>query len=251
MRLMGRCPLCGAEDSFVVYSGEKIDDTVKCEGCGQKVNGELDLWAFKSAEERKGNKLIGVSVENYGLHVELYVFGAGTTEIPHRRLIAEVLNTAMLLRFKLRVCFATEGGIQGFLRDGPVELRNLYHQFGLAESEYRNSKASVRLLRWYEKLLRLLFEDDLRYGSHKYGRVALLKLSGEPKDQSNAFILLWVALARQEGRTFANRVFQELKKGESSLMGTKRFLAGLSDEDIANMFVPPPGMEALFGEAES
>lgn len=247
MRLIGKCPLCGAEDSLVVLSGEQARDKIRCEKCGQEHG---TSWGeFMRAEERRGNKLIVVEVSNWGLQVELFVLGTKTIEIPHRRLIAEVLNTALLIRFGLRVCFAIEGGVQGFLRDGPVELQNLYDKLGLSESEYRDSKASIRLLRWYEKLLRLLFEDDLKFGRRRYGHAAILKLSGEPKDTSDALILLWVALARREGKVFANSVFQELRGMGKSLLGAKRFLAGLSDEDIARTFVPPPGMKELFGEA--
>ena len=247
MRLMGKCPLCGAEDSLIVLSGEQARDRVKCEKSGQE---QSTSWGeFMRAEERRGNKLVVVEVSNWGLQVELFVLGTKTVEIPHRRLIAEVLNAALMLRFGLEVCFAAEGGVQGFLTDGPVELRNLYDKLGLSESEYRDSKASIRILRWYEKLLRLLFEDDLKFGRRRYGRAAILKLSGEPKDTSDALILLWVALARQESKVFANLVFQELKEMEKSLLGMKRFLAGLSDEDISRTFVPPPGMKELFGEA--
>lgn len=243
MRLLGRCPRCEAEDTLVVTRGyEPKESIVSCESCRMNEttgDGFRSLWDFCRAEEVRGNKLTMVEIRNEGLSVR--VWSPQPDDIPHARLIAQVLNTALIVRFGLQICFATEGGVQGFLRDGPVELRNLYQEFGLGEYEYHRSQASRRVLRWYEKLVRTLFEEDLRLGRHRYGRGAILKLSHDPKDATNAVVLLWVALARVSGKKFATAVFRELE----DLRGIAH-LAGLTDEDIARVFVPPPELKEWF-----
>lgn len=245
MRILGRCPWCGAEDTLFGVRGTGFEVTVSCENCEASEISEHGVWSFLDAEKAKGNKLIAVEVSNRGLVVCLEL--PSLQDIPHARLIAQVLNAALLVRFKLRRCFAAEGGVQGHFRDGPVELRNLDSDFGLAESEYHFSRASRRILRWYEKLLCALFEEDLRLEHRRYGRGAILKLSNGPKDAPNALILLWAAITKIEGKKFAVEVFRELEELKRSPSGIAH-LAGLTDEDIAAIFVPPPGFEKLFGE---
>ena len=56
-------------------------------------------------------------------------------QIPCESLITRVLNKALMILFELGPCGADEGGVEGIIRDEPIELRNLDDQIGL-ESDH-------------------------------------------------------------------------------------------------------------------
>lgn len=237
MRLLGKCPNCGAEDSIVVKSvGKGFHNATLCEGCNQ----QWPDWIILSSEEgRKGNKLIPVEVWRIGRQVQLT--GIPIYEISWGRLIVSVVNTALLVRFKLDVCLATEGGVQGRYRKEPIELRNCDSEIGLYD-EYglEDGKGGEEILNWYEALLRILFEEQMIVGDKNFGRGAILKLSDTPENEKEVKKFLWVALYKKTGsKRFANSIFQRLELVKRNPF-SGRYIAGLSDEDIAELFVPPP-----------
>lgn len=241
MRLLGKCPNCGKEDTLVVecpnfpQSFEKI---VRCEKCAKMWKD----WISLSSEERKrGNKLIPVEVVKRESSVELY--WQDIYEIPWGRLAASVVNTALMTRFKLGVCISTEGGVQGRIGREPIELRNVYAKIGLYD-EYSNSQIrrewTNKILNWYGDLLRYIFEKKLYFNKQSFGRGAILKLTNRSEDEPKARFYLWLAIrTKARSSAFADRVFKKLFEAESNPFSA-RYLAGLSDEDIAKLFVPPP-----------
>ncbi len=237
MRLLGKCPKCGVEDLIVVeHETGKLKRVAHCEGCQQY----WDDWLTLNFEQnRRGNKLIPVCIEHWGRSVQLY--WPQFSEIAWARLVATILNTALMVRFKLEVCLSTEGGVKGFYRKESIELRNFYDQIGLYdEYQIKSSIGAVEILNWYEVLLKILVEDELIVGDEDYDRGAILKLSGEPENEAKAKTLLWLALCKKTGsKGFADKVFERLGIEQSNPF-SGRHIAGLSDEDIVELFVPPP-----------
>ena len=239
MRLLGKCPSCGAVDSIFTdedASSWKGRKKASCNQCGKSWE---DWLSLVSAEERKRGRLIPVRIEVYQNSVEV-VFPS-IREIPCARFIVSVLNTALMARFNLQVCFATEGGMEGVFRREPIELRNSGDMIGLWD-EHRFPKNPVcqGILNWYADVLRLLFEDELIVDGKDFGRGEILKLA--PDDslyEERVKVLLWHALWKKAGnRRFANAVFERLKIELAGTAGL--YIAGLTSEDVVRFFVPPP-----------
>lgn len=198
-----------------------------------------DWIRFSSEEGRKGNKLIPVEVWKIGRCVQLDWLSKN--EIPWSRLIATVVNTSLMVRFKLDICFATEGGVQGSYKKEPIELRNCDREIGLYDDyDFKDGKGAEEILNWYEALLRILFEEPMTIADKNFGRGAILKLSDVPENEKEAKKFLWLALYKKtESKGFADSVFQRLESVRRNPF-SGRYIAGLSDKDIAELFVPPP-----------
>lgn len=110
-RLLGKCPECKTEDEIIqVPYKEDFSNysKVRCKTCETTWSDWLELMFI---EREKGNQLIPVEVrrhENYS--VEL--LWPRKDEVPHNSLITTILNSALMTKFGLRVCFATEGGLK-------------------------------------------------------------------------------------------------------------------------------------------
>ena len=191
------------------------------------------------AERKNGKRLIPVLVEvgRWGAQVEW----PHSHDLPCTRLIVSVLNTALMVRFKLRVCFATEGGIEGYVESEPIELRNSYGMIGLFDdNHFEENPVCQKILNWYAGVLRVLLEDELVVGGKTFGRGAIVKLSPQdPLYEEKAKGLLWLALCKKTGsKGFADAVFERMKiELAKPLRGP--YVAGLTDEQIVQFFVPP------------
>lgn len=238
LRLLGKCPSCGIEDEIVQISYEKDFsnfDKVKCENC------EItwDSWiSLCSEQEKKNNKLIPVKVKRIE-NCEVRVCWPEKREIPCSGLIATVLNSALITKFNLRVCFATEGGVEG----RGYELRNCNDNLGLYTdydfyTEYGENNAG-KTLDFYEKMLRQLFEEPLSFGNVNFKRGEILRLENNKKSYSDALIYLFGTLTKTADRKFAEDV---LKTKEEVAMNpfSAPYIRGLTDEEIVRFFVPPP-----------
>lgn len=237
MKLLGKCPNCGTEDS--VFASENLEkwNEATCRQCGQTWPRWLELtWD----EKRQGNRLIPVEIEinRYGVMVSW----PQMSEIPCARLIVSILNTALMVRFNLRTCFATEGGIQGIVEREPIELRNMYDRIGLSDDHhFEVNPVCQKILDWYARTLRILFEEELVFGNNNFGQGAILRLS--PNDtlhEKKARDLLWLALWKKTGsRGFARAVFERMQLELASPFSGP-YIAGLTDEQIIQFFVQPP-----------
>ena len=131
MILLGKCPNCGAEDTLFVpeaIAGVENWKVVRCNGC----NAEWPDWLkLLEAERGNGKRLIAVDVQETrsGTHIPFPL----KEEIPFVLTIAQVANAALMLRFKLTTCFACEGGVEGRVSGGYVELRNDHNRLGLTD----------------------------------------------------------------------------------------------------------------------
>lgn len=239
MRLLGKCPACGVDDSISTCedaSDLKEWNKATCRQCGSSWEDWLNLTF---AERQRGNQLIPVLVE-VG-HWGAEVVWPQSRNLPCARLIVSVLNTALMVQFKLRVCFATEGGIEGCVEGEPIELRNSYDKIGLWDDHHlEDNPVCQKILGWYAEILRTLLEEELVVGGKSFGRGAILKLSPQdPLYEEKAKELLWRALYKKTGsQGFAKAVFERVGV-ELAHPLSGPYVTGLTDEQIAQFFVPP------------
>lgn len=239
MRLLGKCPSCAADDSILIHedaSDPKEWNKATCGQCGETWEDWLNLTF---AERRNGKQLIPVLIEvgRWGAQVEW----PQSRDLPCARLIVSVLNTALMVRFKLRVCFAAEGGIEGRVEGEPIELRNSYDKIGLFDDHhFEENPVCQKILNWYAGVLRMFLEEELVVGDKTFGRGAIVKLSPQdPLYEEKVKDLLWLAICKKTGsKGFANAVFEQMKiELAKPLSGP--YVAGLTDEQIVQFFVPP------------
>jgi hypothetical protein len=175
-----------------------------------------------------------VEASIYGAAVD----GPGIQHHPLRKLITSTLNTATMLRFGLTAAFLTEGGVEGKYKGMPVALLNLDRRLGL-DIEEQCLPGNAIVLGWYGELLKVLFWDELVVDGQSYGTTAILKLNPDDYvDELRAKLLLYLALKKKTGsQGFATEVFKKLDAldGFESL-----YIAGLSDEKVQRLYVPPP-----------
>lgn len=239
MRLLGKCPNCGADDSILTHENASDPKEWNKATCGQ-CGGTWENWLnLTFTERRNGKQLIPVLVEvgRWGAEVAW----PQSRDMPCARLIVSVLNTALMVRFKLRVCFATEGGIEGRVEGESIELRNSYDKIGLWDDHhFEENPVCRKILEWYAGVLRALLEEELAVGDKNFGRGAIIKLSPQdPLYEEKAKDLLWLALCKKTGsKGFADAVFEQMKiELAKPLSGP--YVAGLTDEQIVQFFVPP------------
>ncbi len=247
MRLLGCCPSCKNEDTLTkIYEDEFGwigENVVKCETCKTVWNND----GFIETEEKKGNILIPVSIfrskgfdgKEYGVSV----MQPHRNDIPNYNLIASVLNTALLTRFpRLGVNFSTEGGIEGFYKRTYIELRNSYSEFGLwVDTHYRQGPGVTEILDFYERLVRLTFEEPLKIGRKSYRSGEILRLPRDERgyvENDKIWEILGAVLSYAKSRIFAKKVMGKLVDGTNNPFGAP-YIRGLTDEEISHRFVPP------------
>lgn len=167
-------------------------------------------------------------------------------DIPQSNLVASVLNTALMARFQLRICFNVEGGVEGLYKGAYVDLRNLEDNLGLFVGEtseyYLQSRGLHEVLDFYEKMVRLLFEQSFQIGKKIYPRGAILLLPKSENDgvgQDEVWKVLIAMLTKVRSRKFARQVATKFVNESSNPFGG-RYLTGLTNEEIVKFFVPPP-----------
>jgi len=242
MRILGKCPNCGSEDTihdFWRLTGKWEDrNKVKCDACGKVWEDWLNL---KGAEEAKGNKLIPVEVtrskhqaEEYGIKLDWLE----KREIPWCGMIISALNSALITRFNLDVCLATEGGVEGIYKGCYIELKNCDRELGLLVGNYYQKEGLKEILDFYEEMLRYLFVKNFTVGKRNYRRGKILKLSEEGKDCKKAQEILIAVLTKSGGEKFARKVLDKIQKIRRNPFAVS-YVKGLTNEEIAQLFVPP------------
>lgn len=231
LRLLGECPECGIEDKLVELPyKEDLSHLwkVRCEDCNIIYDDRIKLMY---EENRKGNKLISVSIERWeDFGVELSF--PEKDEVPYSDLIIAMLNSALMTKFNLNVDFITEGGLEGM----DFELRNIMDKIGLYVDE--GEESAKEALDFYEKMLRQLFEEPLSFGNVTFRRGEILWLDETENSYSDALIYLFGTLTRTTDRAFAERILKTKEQVEKTPLGP--YLRGLSDEEIEKFFIPPP-----------
>lgn len=235
LRLLGSCPACNTEDGIVRYPGNPFEELfrVRCEDCGTVWS---DWRRLVREQEQEGNRLIAVEIERLrheGLGV---VF---PRKIPHLGLVASVFSAALIVRFNLRMCFATEGGVEGAYRGSYIELMNNYGNLGLNRGEDDSrTRETIKVLDFYQELVGLLLQKDFEIGKKYYRRGEILRLPQEEQSVEKTWEILIAILVKAKNRKFARKVVGELARNAGK--GFAPYLRGLTDEEIAEHFVPPP-----------
>lgn len=218
MRLLGNCPNCKEEDSLVVARESDKAVCTKCE----------EAWAWPKIAEEKGFIAVLVDVWPHSAILHCY-----DTPVPCVQLIATVLNTALVVRFGLRPCAATEGGVEGVVKNERIELQNFGEETIGLYSEYK-TPVSQEVLCWYGKLLRILCEEDLRFKEMDLGRGRIFKLgTGDCKEE--VVKCLWAALCKKASQKFANKVLRK-----AFCQPVSPYTRGLTDKEIIGLYEYPP-----------
>lgn len=255
MRLFGYCPNCKAEDTIAqIIIPNSYTSAVKCENCDMSWNEWFDL-TYKEGE--KGNKLIPVQVDRrkgrdgteYGTQL---FWPSSLNDIPYNRPIIRALNSALMTRFNLRVCMATEGGVSGVYKRKFLELRNNGDKIGLyTEIPRFPCEPLTEIYDFYETMLRTLFEEPLAVGDKKYRRGEILRLdTTKPESIYQSQDILLATLTKVKSKQFAAKV---LKTEDRQLANpfANSYLTGLTNEEIVKFFVPPPIDRPKDGENNS
>lgn len=238
LRVLGNCSACDAQDTIVRQPGETFKEWKQagCESCGT-------IWpdwlALVWEQRNKGNNLIPVGIERLSTYGGVRVIFP--REIPHSGLVTSVFNAALIARFNLGVCFATEGGVQGRYKGSYIELRNHYDNLGLwnERAEYSRGKEVVEILDFYRQLVGLLLEEDFTVGKKHYRRGEILRLPEEEQTTEKTWEILVAILIKARSRKFAQKVIKELVANSSNPFSAP-YLRGLTPEEIVKFFVPPP-----------
>jgi hypothetical protein len=213
MVILGKCPQCGANDSFLVNADTNSPEfgNVSCRRC--KLN--LGSWVnFAEQSQVTEVSLIPVLVTRSKYQVELTV--PQKRGVPCYELVERVLHKALMEKFGLRGSFVAEGGMEGTYKDEPIELRYIEDNIGLTdEHRFPKNRGCLEILKWYESLLRLIFERELTFGALKFGRGAILRSNPEgiPLEVYVRFVLTYALCKVNRTRGFVERVFEELDSG--------------------------------------
>lgn len=247
MHLLGKCPKCGEFDGIIQHRPAKKFNSVQCQHCLT----EWDDWSIlKHLEKEKGNRLIPISINKGSIYVKLWY--QALDEIPWYQLIVETFNAALITKFQLGVCLATEGGVEGIVKEKSsekkeyVELRNEYGRLGLyAEPRWRDKEGQIVLndatkkcLKFYVDLMDTLFLSKLSYEGRTY-QMAEWMFHSEAEGWNILVAMLTATLIKVGGKKFPEKLKQTLQGIRKNPL-ERLYLKGLSDEDIACLFVPPP-----------
>lgn len=159
--------------------------------------------------------------------------GIRKDRIPHANLIQTAMNASACVLFGLSPSFSAEGGLEGIYREYPVELSNWSDALGISEDNFSFIGTGTdvdginEILNFYDQFLGFMFE-----GSEEFFKDPSLQTTeavwGKLKD----------VIRKLGGSTLPSKVMTLLVKDETA----RKFLRGLTDEEIVQSFVPPPSM---------
>lgn len=229
MRLLGKCPNCGNEDSIFTFWRETGDSTeynkVRCSNCKTVWKDWFDLIR---QENVKGNKLIPVEIqrlrdESTSREDGIQLLWPLRENIYWDDMIIMALNTALIIRFsnpnnkltdkfsrwnnELDVCLSSEGGVRGWYKGRLIELRNTLYNLGLyVTRDSQQGEGLKRILDFYHLMLQYLFEVGPESIGGQYRRGEILRLSKDEKDFERARTILISMLTRVKNKQFAEKV---------------------------------------------
>lgn len=144
--------------------------------------------------------------------------------VPHASLIQATMNAAACERFGLDPLIATEGGTSGLYEDTFVEFANWGDDdLGIFDELYDIPDDTGRrgeIVNFYAGLLSAVMDGS------------------SPQSQEDVLIKISKILENLGGREFVNKTFARFSQPG------KKFLRGLTDEEIMAAYVPPPGVDS-------
>ena len=229
MRLLGKCPECGNEDT--VYQPLRETDNfvrraeVSCGICGRF----WDNWLYLVEEEEiKGNQLIPVEIERlrsgssqeWGVQLAWPII---IDKIPFCGLIISVLNTALIVFSRLnsrqkgtdslRAALCDRGGVEGYYWESYIQLLNGNHNLGLYVVRTKPYGNEIRqILDFYQMMLRYLFETCPEEVGGQYRRGEILRLPRDVNGFDRAEQILKLMLSKVVNDRFAENVIDGIMK---------------------------------------
>lgn len=244
-RVLGICPLCMKENLMFAPPGKNIANGVRCIYCGSEWAGWPELFRFLEEEELEGHpqsRVIPVAVWNENGIAELTV--PERRDMPFADAVLTVFGAAVLVTFTRLCPHKTDmGGLVGRVGKWPVVFQNQPETVGIRYVGSRNPhsvQAGLRVLKFYEKLLRRTFEEPMRERGRIVRPGELLWLDQRnPEDE----IAVWEhlkAVLFSLGSGYPEAVEYELQRLSQE---DRRFLRGLNEGEMAELFLAEDGTE--------
>ena len=231
-RILGECPSCKQLDGIVrePYVADKVNySRVGCESCKATWD---NYYKLVDNEEKAGRKLIPTDIWRTGNRYVGLRFPR-KEKIAHSGFIVTILNSALMARYNLSPCMLTEGGVQKRGARG-YGLTNDFDDISLS-IDYGEQNAG-HALNLYARMLLQLFQYPLSLGKTQFRRGEILWLEDKPETENDALILLFATLDSMR-KGFGKKVFQKVRAVKMNPFAS-RFVRGLTDEEIARIFVP-------------
>lgn len=182
-------------------------------------------------------------IDSSNMGVRLEVFNHGT--IPQAGLIQGVMNAGACVSFGLNPSWTTEGGVEGVYKRAAIELTNWSDgALGVANEfweswEYlrpKEEEAVEDVLGYYDVFLTVMFEQPITIEGLYYPPETFL-INPNLQTPEAVWRKIMDALAGTGGGRFPKQVKDYLvNAGEAS----RRYLRGLTDEEIQRFFIDPP-----------
>lgn len=221
MKVLGACPNCKTLDTLE-HRIETSD--ASCVSC--KTHWD-DWYSLRFKEQEKGNTLYWIDL----MHTTdvAAIMSPSASTIPCIYAVRQILNAALVHKFKLRPYLATEGGVEG----KGFALTNSESHLGLCV-EYGEDSAE-QVLDFYAALLQFSFLDSFDQ-SYRAGELLFYPNTQEGVQRDMTF--LRTVFKTLHGQRFANGVIKTLEKEVRSGFFSGRYLRGLTNGEIAEFYVP-------------
>jgi hypothetical protein len=240
MRFIGKCPNCGTDDTVTtklsIDAAYTTHERATCEHCGH-------IWRWEEIQTELNRNKYLTRIEIVLTHWWAGLYQPAGYFVQNARLIKSVANVALLVKFPgLRVSTACEGGLEGKCQDELIDIRNDPEDIQLWDDlHFPVNPVCQEIFGWYTHFLEALFVSELTHEDKSLGRCAILKID-QQKDREwqelTAKHLLFLALQEIEDAAFAKQVFERL--GFESGKPSGKYLAGLTDQDVIDLYKPPP-----------
>lgn len=168
--------------------------------------------------------------------------GVEKRNIPHADLIQATMNASAIAAFgrrALRPNFATEGGVIGTYHGVPIELSNMEDHLGVFNDNYQYARDEDEglweVLGFYESFLYMMFELDLKLEGEWYPPETFL---AAPSLQTTEAV--WDKLDDTMRNIGSWRLPPKVMRLFTQDEVARRYLRGLTDEEIKRFYVDPP-----------
>ena len=193
-------------------------------------------------ERRSPVPTFRINVSPMGVDLEVY----NDKPVPHADLIQSMMNAGACAAFGLKPSWNTEGGVEGIYRRTAIQFENWDEgRLGTINTLWeampylkpREQEAIDKVLGYYEVFLTTMFGMPIRIEGQPYPPEVFL-VKPELQTREAVWEKIMDTLANTGGGRFPKEVTTWLANcGEAS----RRYLRGLSDDEIQRFFVDPPG----------
>lgn len=192
-------------------------------------------------ERRPPAPTFNVEVSRMGVELEVY----NDKPIPQADLIQAMINAGACTAYGLHPSWNSEGGVEGIYRKAPIQFENLSDgKVGIINMMWqsmdylkdRQAQATNDVLGYYEVFLEQFVGRPINIEGTYYPFETFL-VNPTLQTREAVWDRIMDTFAHTGGGKFPRQVRDWLMKtGEAS----RRYLRGLTDEEIQRFFVPPP-----------